>query len=191
MERKSKMVKLAFIMNVPGESTEEYQGTYQCEKSTTLVVGTDGMEQTEALMKDLVADGYTLFDLCGDFDEEMRSSLADAIGADNQTKRVCRADYTAEQMEKLEALPSLSEYGIIINIFGGGENGRIDLLGKGCNSHILFVNGMEEAAQAAKQLVEEGIAFIELCSFFDGEKTKEIIDAIDGKVPVGTCGKLS
>ncbi|MEG0156553.1 MAG: DUF6506 family protein [Anaerovoracaceae bacterium] len=185
------MVKLAFIMNVPGESTEEYQGTYQCEKSTTLVVGTDGMEQTEALMKDLVADGYTLFDLCGDFDEEMRSSLADAIGADNQTKRVCRADYTAEQMEKLEALPSLSEYGIIINIFGGGENGRIDLLGKGCNSHILFVNGMEEAAQAAKQLVEEGIAFIELCSFFDGEKTKEIIDAIDGKVPVGTCGKLS
>ena len=42
--------------------------------------------------------------------------------------------------------------------------------------------------EAAQKLVSEGVKFIEICSWFDAERTQSVIDAIDGAVPVGSCG---
>jgi hypothetical protein len=55
----------------------------------------------------------------------------------------------------------------------------------------MLVNNLEMACQAAIDLMEKGIAFIELCTWFDEEKTRAIIEYISGKVPVGSCGILA
>ena len=44
------------------------------------------------------------------------------------------------------------------------------------------------ACEAAKELLDKGVYFIELCSWFDEEKTRAVIAAVDGKLPVGSCG---
>lgn len=56
------------------------------------------------------------------------------------------------------------------------------------NTHIRFIRDVEGACEAAKGLVADGVTFIELCSWFDAEKTNAVIKAIDCQVPVGSCG---
>jgi hypothetical protein len=55
----------------------------------------------------------------------------------------------------------------------------------GLEMKIVGVSTFPEACQQAKVLVAEGIDFIELCGAFEEEHCQEVIDAIDGKVPVG------
>jgi hypothetical protein len=53
--------------------------------------------------------------------------------------------------------------------------------------HLLSV-GVRDYAQAAataRQLVEDGIAAIELCGGFGNKGTAMICDAVEGKIPVG------
>lgn len=66
----------------------------------------------------------------------------------------------------------------------------LELLSKECNTKIMLVKDLDMACQAAKELVEKGVFFIELCSWFDTERTKAVIAAIDGKLPVGSCGLI-
>jgi len=56
------------------------------------------------------------------------------------------------------------------------------------DQHRLDVRGVssiEEGCKVAKQLVEEGCQLIELCGGFGPEGTRKVIEAIDGRVPVG------
>ncbi len=55
----------------------------------------------------------------------------------------------------------------------------------GLEMKIVGVNAFPEACRQAKILVEDGIDFIELCGAFEEGHCQEIIDAVDGKVPVG------
>ena len=57
-------------------------------------------------------------------------------------------------------------------------------------THAIFVKDQEQANAAAKKLADEGMHDIELCSWFDKERTESVIGAVDGACPVGTCGEL-
>ena len=48
------------------------------------------------------------------------------------------------------------------------------------------VSNYREAAQVAQQLQAEGIQAIELCGGFGHKGTAQIIEAVSGKIPVGT-----
>ena len=67
---------------------------------------------------------------------------------------------------------------------------QVELKCDGCDTTAIFVKDLEQAQEAAKTLTDGGIAFIELCSWFDKEKTEAVIDAVGGAVPVGSCGEL-
>ncbi|WP_058990932.1 DUF6506 family protein [Anaerococcus rubeinfantis] len=57
-------------------------------------------------------------------------------------------------------------------------------IGKNNNAEIIGVKNLEEAKEISKSLI--GYAdVIELCGAFGKEGAREIIDATDGKVPVG------
>ncbi|WP_456449972.1 DUF6506 family protein, partial [Palaeococcus sp. (in: euryarchaeotes)] len=51
--------------------------------------------------------------------------------------------------------------------------------------HVVGVKDYKEACMVAKELVEEGIAAIELCGGFGNQGVAKIVEAIEGKVPVG------
>ena len=57
-------------------------------------------------------------------------------------------------------------------------------IGKNSNAEIIGVKNLEEAKEISKSLI--GYAdVIELCGAFGKEGAREIIDATDGKIPVG------
>ncbi|BCS97568.1 hypothetical protein DSLASN_32000 [Desulfoluna limicola] len=52
---------------------------------------------------------------------------------------------------------------------------------------VVGVETVDQACDAAKELVNNGVQMIELCGGFDGQAVQRVIDAIDGQVPVGAA----
>jgi len=51
--------------------------------------------------------------------------------------------------------------------------------------HVVGVKDHEEACRVAKKLVEEGIAAIELCGGFGNLGVAKVVEAVEGRIPVG------
>lgn len=181
------MFKYAFIENVDGATPESYSFVYENAESTSLVAGTSSFEMTEDLVKKLDSEGYDLIDMCGDFDDAAVEKL---LSVTEKGIRICHADYLPVQLEKIEALESLKEYGIVIVMDGVEETQSFTLESEACNTHVRFTKDLAAAQAAAKELADQGVYFLELCSYFDRHKTLAIIDAVEGKIPVGSCGNL-
>lgn len=181
------MFKYAFIENVAGASPETYSIVNENSESYSIVAGTSSFEMTEEMVKKLDKEGYDLIDLCGDFDDEAVEKL---LSVTSSGMRILHAGYLPDELKKIEALESLKEYGIVIVMRGVEETRAYTLQNDECNTYVRFVKDLEAAKVAAKELVDQGVYFLELCSYFNKERTLEIIDAIGGKVPVGSCGDL-
>ncbi len=151
------------------------------------MAGISSFEMTRELVKKLDSEGYDLIDMCGDFDDEAVEKLLSITKSDME---ILHADYLPAELEKIEALDSLQEYGIVVVMDGVEETQNFTLKNDVCNTYVRFTKDLDAAKAAAKELVEQGVYFLELCSFFDKARTLEIIDAIGGKVPVGSCGEL-
>lgn len=181
------MFKYAFIANVDGATPETYSFVYENAESHNTVVGTSSFEMTEALVKKLDEEGCQLIDLCGDFDDEAVEKL---LRVTKGNMEICHADYLSTEARKLDALESFKEYGLVIVMDGVEETQNFLLESEACNMHVRFTKDLDAAKAAAKELAAEGIYFLELCSYFDKEKTQEIIEAVGGEIPVGSCGDL-
>ncbi len=57
-------------------------------------------------------------------------------------------------------------------------------------SRIVGVGSIEEACQAAKELVASGVTLLELCSGFKKNDAKTIHDAVEGQVKIGCIGEF-
>ena len=64
------MDKYAFLENVPDLSVEPYADSFDDGEWYSLIAGKNGVDQVVAYAKELIADGYSLINLCGDFGEE-------------------------------------------------------------------------------------------------------------------------
>lgn len=51
--------------------------------------------------------------------------------------------------------------------------------------HVVGVKDYEEACIVAKELVSEGIGAIELCGGFGNRGVAKVVEAVEGKIPVG------
>lgn len=79
----------------------------------------------------------------------------------------------------------LSNYGFIM-IDGSYEKEEKTSLSSGkFTTTVCCVKDIDMACKSAKVLVSEGIQLIELCGAFNGDMPLRVIEAIEGKVPVG------
>ncbi len=181
------MFTYAFIVNSEGQSPEDYSWNYNNKEMKFKFFATSGMEMTKKYAKKIADEGFEYIDLCGDFDANMAKEVVKATGGRIEVEY---AKYFDSEMKKLGNLPKMDEYGIIIMAEGltQGTTKKEKVVGAEFNTTIVMVDSDEMAAAAAQGLVDGGIDFIELCSYFNEIKAGEIIDAIDGKVPVGYCG---
>ena len=180
------MLKFAWFINTPGQTPDTFSKSYENAESYNLVLGTDNMDMAKEYVAKLVAEGYTLFNLCGDFDDEITAEMQADAGPDVKIKH---ADYLPAEGEKVEALEEFSKYGIVVVMRGVEESVDVKLAADdGFEAYAIFVKDQEAANAAAQKLAAWGAHDIELCSWFDQPKTEEVIAAIDGKVPVGSCG---
>ncbi len=179
-------MKYAFIMNSRTLNPETYSVVYEHEGNQYYFAGVHGMKMTKELAKKLADDGYELLDLCGDYNEEKAQEVRDA--SEGKTK-INYAKYSDEDLEKLDALQSTDQYGVIVLGFEPSEDlTRLELTSEEYNTYIAIAGSEEIAVRTAKEMVTEGINFIELCGYFTQDKAEVIAEAIDHKVPLGYCG---
>ena len=76
------MLKYAFLINVPGQNPDEYKGVYENSESYNVIAGTDNMDMAKEYVGKLAADGFTLLNLCGDFDDAITAELREIAGPD-------------------------------------------------------------------------------------------------------------
>lgn len=57
-------------------------------------------------------------------------------------------------------------------------------------TNVVGVASVEEACEAAKELVKTEVKLIELCSGFKADDAKKVFDAIDGAAKVGYIGEF-
>lgn len=182
------MNKYAYIENVPDLSVDHYMDTFDDGVEwISHVAGFNGMDVCMDYARKLIAEGYSIINLCGDFGEEhVKELLKNAP----EGTEVHYAAYLPQELAKLEALKQYIEYGMII--FGNVEDPvRLELTAPEMNTHTVFIADLEQAKEVAKQFAEDGVDGIELCSSFDLDMTKEIIsvvEAIDKNIPVGSNG---
>lgn len=172
---------------MPGQNPDTYLAVYENAESYNLIAGVDGVESAKDYVKSLVDDGFTLVDLCGDFDDEITADIQEAVG---EGVKVRHADYSIDEMAKMSKLSALPTYGIVICMRGVENPQEVVLKCEDCDTTAIFVKDLEQAKKAAKTLVDRKIVFIELCSWFDKIRTEAVIEAIDGAVPVGSCGDI-
>ncbi len=177
--------KYAFIMNSRTLSPDTYAGIHENESNHYFIAGVHSMKMAEELAKELSSEGFFEIDLCGDFDEKKAKKICLATD--------CKADvryakYSLKDSERMEAMESLEEYGIILADTSVADTGWIHMESDEMNTKVACVNSLESACMAAIKMVNEGVVFIEMCRWFDENKAKAVIDATKGAVPVGYCG---
>ena len=181
------MQKYAFIENIPELSVEPYEVSFDDGEWISTIAARDGIAACIAYAERLIADGYCLINLCGDFGPE---HVAELMHDAPEGTEIHFAAYLPEEVAKLDALEQYIEYGQII--FGGVEEPkRFDLQSPQMNTHTVFVKDLGQAVEAAKSLAAEGMDGIELCSGFDLDMTRQIIaavESVDPKIPVGSNG---
>jgi len=177
--------KYAFIMNSATQTPETYKEIHENRNSYFLIAAVNSMEMAAELARELSEKEFTVIDLCGDFDEEKAAVIAEAAGGKIE---VGYAKYSSEDLEKLDALESMTEYGVILMESSLPEIEWSRLECDEFKTTVAFVNSLESACTAAAEMIEDGVNFIEMCGWFDEEKTKEVIKSIGGAVPVGYCG---
>ena len=92
------MMKFAFLLIEPGQSPENYSGTYENKESFNLVAGFDALEDVKEYAGKLAEEGYNLINLCGEFDDEYTAQIQEITGPD---VKVYHADYTPEELVKI------------------------------------------------------------------------------------------
>jgi hypothetical protein len=181
------MKKYAYVENVPGLEAEQYEAFFDDGEYINHIAGFDGIDVCMDYVKGLIRDGYSLINLCGDFGKE---HVAELMKDAPEGTKVCYAAYLSEEQAKLEALEQYIEYGMII-IGEVEEPARLELSAPVMNTHVVFVKDLEQAVEAARKFAEDGVDGIELCSWFDMERTKAVIAAVEAvskSIPVGSNG---
>lgn len=181
------MLKFAFLINVPGQSPQTYSAVYENSESYSLLAGVNGVEEGPEYLKELISQGYTLINLCGDFDDEITEKMQADAG---EEIKIANAKYSLNELAKLNQLESADDYGIIIKMDGVENPETVCIESEECKTTAIFVKDMEQAKEAAVYMAEQNINLIELCSWFDKLMMEDIVEAIDGVVPVGTCGNM-
>ena len=179
------MLKAAFIANSESQNPQTYSLRYENPDFQLEMVAVSGMDMTKETILGFARDGFDLVDLCGDFTQEMAEALRQATG--NQI-RISAAVYSEEEAKKLEALTTMQNYGIILMGRGiGSEPVWLEKKNQEFNTQIAIVGSDAMAAEAAREMAEAGIDFIELCGYFDQEKAAALSQAAGGALPVGYC----
>ncbi|MGI6720953.1 MAG: DUF6506 family protein [Anaerovoracaceae bacterium] len=176
----------SFMINMEGLDPKKYHTEFKAGDDVLRVYGVDGMQATVELLRQLVADGFDRFNFCSAYTPEMVDELKQSLDKDVVMKPMV---YSEQEDKKAAAMPKFTDYGIIIQAVPFTTMQKALIVDKSLKTHIRVVNDLPSAQEAAKDLVKCGVDMIELCSWFKADMTESIIEAIDGRVPVGSAGQ--
>ena len=174
------MIKFAYIVNVNAD-TEKYNCL--CDKGNfpNYLFGVNGTECGVRYAKQLIDNDFDCFNLCGDFTDE------DAAEIEREGIKVKRARYSESDEAKLESLKGSLKFGFLIVDPGLAETVSEDREDEDLSIYVRFSKDIDDACIAAKELADKGVCLIELCSWFNDERTDAVTEATGRSIPIGSC----
>ena len=80
----------------------------------------------------------------------------------------------------------MTRWGFIYSLGDEGTPWRIDELGSPvCTLVCVGIPKLEDAPVAARKLLDDGVQLIELCGAFGGAGLAAVVEAVEGRCPVG------
>lgn len=179
------MFTFGFIINAPGCTPEQYNGLIDADAIRVYTGGVSDMEGAVAYARELQSKGATHIDLCGDFDAEKAAQISGALSGQVIVKY---AKYDEEQEKNLESIHT-DQYAFIVKYESLDPAKHVVCLSfPDFTFKMVGVPSLSEGVRAVKALQAEGCEFFELCSGFNAEQTKELIEKTDGKAAIGSAG---
>lgn len=177
----------AFIMNSENLYPAICSGELFTGEFHAKIVAVHSMEMAKEEANRFSQEGYAAIDLCGDFDEAAAAEISQVAG---ESVVVSFMTYLPAELEKLSALSSMNHYGILLlHPSFIGQKDRFVLKSLEFDTYVIGAGSLDEAKILIRELVEDGIDFIELASQFTKDMANELIAELGGKVPVGFAGK--
>lgn len=180
------MEKFAFIVMMPNLDPEHYRADFETDRDLNTYIGVDNLDQAEEVIGRLTKlQDYTLINLCGAFDADSADRMARAAAPGTAISYVT---FTGDEERKLNAADDWGRFGLLIHDDWIGQTQAQEVPGD-FHTSIRYVNSLSDAMAAAKELVRIGCTFIEMCSWFDEDRTNAITATLKTEVPVGTAGR--
>ena len=179
------MGKFAMIIHVPNETSDTYSKVYLNHGAHELYVGVSDNEMALELSKKLFSEGYNHLNLCGYFDDEILNEMRELSGP---LVKIQGAKYLESEVKKLSLIPSFKEYGFISYVDSVTGPEYLEILSENGNTYVAFVNSLEMAIEEVKRFEEKGVFLVDLCGWFNLDRTKQVIAFADVAIPIGSCG---
>ncbi len=167
----------------PGLTPDNFSCYYENSAGINSFIGVSDKAMAKAEIEKFIAQGYTLFNLCSAFNKDD----ADTYMSLGQGLKIKAAAFKADQLEIFKAI-TRTACGIILIDDGVDETVAQECSFNGYKTCLRYVKDFDAAVAAAKDLESAGCSFIELCSWFDEERTAALIEASQVSLPVGSCG---
>lgn len=181
------MTKTAYLIGIEGVDEKNCIRIHETEVSVIFMAAVDCLDSAESLVEKLADEGFSVINLGMGFDEEVAEEFSEKTGG---KVRIRSIQYTIDECVRRIRLVRNRSHGIIIAAAGIDKPCEFFIPDKEHDTRIILVKNMMQARSAARKLVKYNVGFIELSTWFDIFRMEDIIDAIDGAVPVGTCGIL-
>lgn len=178
-------VKYAFIMMSGTLTPEVFDVLHDTEGDYTRLLAVNSFKMAVETAKQLADEGYEHLDLCGAFNAEKAQKVRESTDG---RLDVHYAKYSPEDDKRMNEMPSLHEFGIIMMDGSVPETQWVYEKHDEFNTTIAFVNSLEATIKAVRAMVEKGVVFVEMCRWYDSEKAAAVSEAINGAIPVGYCG---
>ncbi len=183
LQQRAETEKHAFLVMYPGLDPANYHLDFTGKDLTTFV-GVGDLDQAEAMVRSFAAEGRSVFNLCGAFDQSSAERLAKAAGPGTSFSYVT---FEGDEIRKRQQADITGGVGFIVYDSGVGQIQPFKLQGT-LPASVRFVDSLVMARAAARDLIREGYPVIELCSWFDAERTETLIHMVGSEVPIGSAG---
>lgn len=156
------------------------------------IIGLSDPAEAPLVAAALAQDGVDRIALCGAFALPWRARVAEAVGGRAVVGSVA---YAFESLTGIAAYKANFEAGkpsrgALISLEPGADP-AVDRTVREADDHhttLVAVPDVETAIRVAQAVVAEGATLIELFGDFDSAGTAAVIEAVEGRCPVGTVG---
>lgn len=157
-----------------------------------IIIGLSDPAEAPRVAAELARDGVDRIALCGGFALPWRARVAEAVAG---RAVVGSVGYAFESLAGVAAYKASFEAGepsreALISLEPGADP-AVDRSMREVDGHhttLVAVPDTQTAIRIARELVTEGVTLIELFGDFDSAGTAAVIEAADGRCPVGWVG---
>lgn len=182
------MLRCAFIVVAEGAVPKTYSTVYKNEECHCIVAGVSDVKMGRKYVKKLVENDFAVINLCSEFSDATSKAMQVEAG---EGIKIRNARYSFDEAIKLSRIDRFRSFGLIIKLPGVEKAQEQVIRCDALDTRVIFVKDIRQARNAGRRMIQKRVQVVELSTWFDRLRMDSVVDAMEDKVPVGTCGDLN